>query len=914
MRKILLLIVCALTAAAQTKFEYWPGANYDPSVPTPQKVLGFDFGERIANHVNLVKYLEALAAAEPNRMKLFDYGSSWEGRKLVYAVIGSEANIRRLPEIRADMQKLHDPRKTSPADAQKLMATLPAIIWLAYGVHGNEISSPDAALVTAYHLLASKNDKMVADIFANDLVILMPSQNPDGRNRFIHDYEVGEGLEPDANPAAAEHSESWPGGRTNHYYFDLNRDWLGITQPETIGHVKALQEWYPLIFIDLHEMGTDAQYYFTPESDPYNPYLTKDQHDDLYWFGKNNAKYFDQFGFRYFTREDYDAFYPGYGASWPFYYGGIAMTYENGSTRGLVVRRSDDVTITFKETVRRHFVTSIASCETAAAHRKDFLDMFYRYQTSAMEDAAKDPVKEYILARRGNTSAVDKMAQLLVLQGVEVNRSAAAFTTAGKPYPAGSYVVPLAQPERRMARDLLDPQVSMDEKFLKDEEHRRKLRLRSGIYDVTAWSLPLQFDVDAVASTEKSAGNFTPVKYGDLPPGKIDGGKATVAYLVPWGTTAAAKMLAAGLRANLRIISADRPFKQNGREFSAGTLVIMVKENGATVHDTVEKLAQSTHAEVVATNTSWMDDGPDFGSSRTPYLRRPSILLAWDRPTNGTSAGQARWVLEREFGYPVTVIRTQQMGGIDLGKFQVVILPEGAAYADTLGANGVRRLHEWVQSGGTLIGLGSALNFMAANQMMAIQQENAPGSQAGGTGGGRGGRGAAAAAPTAAATPAAEGRGGSARVPGHLIASEEDFEKTVQPDTQGPSSAHGFLARARVDQEHWITSGVPETVYAMVSGSTIFTPIKEDRGVNAAVYAPADQVMASGYSWDEYRRQLAFKPLVVVQRDGRGNEIGFTTDPNYRGCLDGMNLLFINAVFRGPAHSGGGFGGAEEER
>ncbi len=366
-------------------------------------MLGYDFGDRVSSHANIVKYLQALAAAEPNRMKVFEYGKTWEGRELVYAVIGSEANIKRLPEIRAAMQKLHDPRKTSQAEAQRLMAGLPALIWLAYGVHGNEISSPDAALVTAYHLLAARNDKMIGDIFANALVMICPLQNPDGRNRFIHDFEVNEGLEPDANPIAAEHSESWPGGRTNHYYFDLNRDWLGITQPETIGHVKVLQEWYPLVFIDLHEMGTDAQYYFTPESDPYNPYLTKDQHDDLYWFGKNNAKYFDQFGFRYFTRENYDAFYPGYGASWPFYYGGIAMTYENGSTRGLVVHRSDDVTITYRETVRRHFVTSVASCETVAQHRADLLQAFYKYQVNAMEEAAKDPVKEYILPRRGNT-------------------------------------------------------------------------------------------------------------------------------------------------------------------------------------------------------------------------------------------------------------------------------------------------------------------------------------------------------------------------------------------------------------------------------------------------------------------------------------------------------------------------------
>src|SRR5579884_2651147 len=233
-----LVLALSVAALSQTKFEYWPGASYDPSVPTARKVLGYDFGERIARPEDIIRYLQALAAAEPGRMKVFDYGKTWEGRNLIYAVIGSEANIRRLPEIRAAMKKLHDPRRTPSAEAQKLMAGLPAIIWLAYGVHGNEISSPDAALVTAYHLLASRNDKLVSEVLSNVLVLIDPLQNPDGRNRFVHDFEVNEGLEPDPNPLAAEHTESWPGGRTNHYYFDLNRDWLGITQPETIARIK----------------------------------------------------------------------------------------------------------------------------------------------------------------------------------------------------------------------------------------------------------------------------------------------------------------------------------------------------------------------------------------------------------------------------------------------------------------------------------------------------------------------------------------------------------------------------------------------------------------------------------------------------------------------------------------------------
>ncbi|MGP8243277.1 MAG: M14 family zinc carboxypeptidase [Bryobacteraceae bacterium] len=919
MKKTCFLLFASLlfssgAAWGQSRFEFWPGAVYDPAVPTAQKVLGYDFGERIASHAAIVKYFAALAAAEPARVKIFEYGKTWEGRELFYAVIGSEANLRHLPEIRAGMQKLHDPRKTSAAEAQKLIQGLPSIIWLAYGVHGNEISSPDAAMVTAYHLLAARNDKMVADILANTLTIVNPLQNPDGRNRFLHDFEVNLGLEPDANPLAAEHSEAWPGGRTNHYAFDLNRDWIGITQPETIGHVKALQEWYPQVFIDLHEMGADATYYFTPEADPYNPFLTKEQHDDLYWFGKNDAKYFDRFGFRYFTREEYDDFYPGYGASWPFYLGGLAMTYENGSTRGLVVRRADDTTITFRETVRRHFVTSVASCEVAADNRAKLLDMFYRYQATALQEAeAGGSTREYILPRRGDTSEVDKLAQLLVLQGVEVNRALAPFSLDGKPYPAGSYVISLAQPEARLVKDLLVPQVSMDDKFLTAEERRRKLRQRSEIYDVTAWSLPLEFNVECVPSNARTETGLELVKPGAVPPGSVEG-KASVAYLVPWGTAASARLLAGALRAGLRVLSTDKKFTQNGRVYPDGTLIVMVKDNPPSLLETLRKLAAATGAEVVATDTSWVENGPNFGSSRVIYMKPPAVAIAWDRPTNATSAGETRFVLERQFGYPMTAVRSQQLATADLSRFQVIVLPEAAAegYAGVLGANGARRLHDWVENGGTLIGIGSALSYLGGNGFLAISRENAP-APAGtaNAGAGRGGRGAVTAAE---ASPQAAGRGGAPTVPGQLFATENEMEKATQPDAQAPWPAHGFLARAKVDPDHWIAAGVPETVYTLVSGSSIYTPLKVNQGVNAAYFAAADRVMASGYSWEEFRKQLAFKPLVVVQRSGRGNVIGFTADPNYRASLDGMNLLFLNAIFRGVAHAGGGGRGGREER
>jgi len=274
------------------------------------------------------------------------------------------------------------------------------------------------------------------------------------------------------------------------------------------------------------------------------------------------------------------------------------------------------------------------------------------------------------------------------------------------------------------------------------------------------------------------------------------------------------------------------------------------------------------------------------------------IAMAWDRPTSAGSAGATRFVLERQFGYPVTVIRTQQLAGADLTQFQVIILPDsggGEGYGGVLGANGARRLKDWVEAGGTLIGLGGgALQFMAdpKNSLLAIQQESsvsaAPSEKP--------------AAPAAAGSSAPAAVADAGRVPGKLLTKEEDLAKAVQPEGELPGSAHGILARVKVDQDLWLTAGVPETVYALVMGRAIYTPLKMDKGYNAATFAGPDQVLASGYIWDEYRKQLAFKPFVVVQKDGRGNLIGFTGDPNYRAYLDGLNLLFLNAVFRGPGH------------
>jgi hypothetical protein len=884
-----LLFIPALTGA-EPQFEFWPGAVYDASVPSFSKVLGYLPGERITSHAGILQYFDALSAAAASRIKVFEYGRSWEGRKLIYAVVASESNMKRLAEIRAGMRKLADPGAAADAEAARLMATLPATVWISAGVHGNELSSTEAVMLAAYHLLAARKDPLTDNILAHTVVFLVPTQNPDGHDRFVRHFEQNEGIEPDAHPQSAEHIEPWPGGRGNHYMFDLNRDWIALTQPEIRGQVKALLEWYPLVFADLHEMGANSTYYFAPEAAPFNPHLAKDQVAALDWFGRNNARWFDKFGFSYFTRDVFDALYPGYGASWPSYYGSIAMTYEQASSRGLLMRRADETTFHFRETVQHHFVATLATAETAARNREKLLANFRAFRKSAVEEGRSEAVRAYILPRRGDVAAVDKLACLLADQGVEVKRAAGVVRAAGAEYPAASYAIDMAQPAKRLVRTLLDADVKLEEGFVKEQERRRVKKLPDEIYDVTAWSLALMFNVELVSAASAVEGQFEIVAPGKFPAGRLTHPSATLAFLAPWGSAAQGRLLTGALRQGLRVWSTDKPFVLAGRRYPAGTLIFKVKENGAGLAAKLEALAAATGAEIAGTDSGWVEEGANFGSRHVNELRRPTVALAWDRPVSSLAAGWMRYVLERQYNYPVTPIRVQSLGAADLADVHVLILPDGVAegYATVLGANGIRRLKEWVTAGGTLVAAEGALAFLGDPKaaLLDLPRENA------------------ARPPEPEKKTPGKPEAAGPLVAGKLLASEADYRKAIQAEKELPDAVPGVLVRARIDPDHWITAGVSPTVNALFNGRNIFAPMRIDKGVNAAVFLAADKLVASGYMWRENREQLAYKPLVVVQRQGRGYVIGFTCDPCFRAYLDGMNTLLLNAVFRSPAHTG----------
>ena len=891
------------------QFEFWPGAQYDPSIPTIKQVLGHAPGERISPPADIQRYFEALAKAAPERVRLHEYARSWEGRPLTYAVIASPENIKRIDDIKASMQKLYDPRKTTPAEARRLIETLPLVLNLSYGVHGNEISSPDAAMLTAYHLLAAQNDTIVKQFYRDTVLLIDPTQNPDGRNRFVQNYEVSEGIEPDPSPFSAERAEPWPGGRTNHYYFDMNRDWFAMTQPETVGRIHYMREWWPVVVVDLHEMGTDSSYFFAPGSEPFNPHVLKSQLESSAMFGKNNAKWFDLLGYTYFTREVFDEFYPGYGSGWPWFYGGIGMTYENASVRGLAARRSDGSIYVYRDSVRKHFVASISTCETASNNRRKLLEDFYNYHVSAIEEGKREAVREYILPRRGDVSAVDKLAHLMAEQGIEVNQARASFLGGDKQYPEGSYLIPLAQPRKRYVRSLLDKDVPLTKEFAAEQERRRKKKLPDEIYDVTAWSLPLLYNVECVGAEQPVQAQSKPVTGPYEPRGGVTG-IAKVAYLVPWGTQASGRFLAAALRDGLKVLSVNKAFAQNGRTYPSGTLTILVKENGESVHGAVERIARSSGAEAVATDTGWTESGINFGSSNTFRLKKPAIAMLWDSPATSASAGSTRYVLERQFNYPVTVIRSQVFAHADLSQFNVIILPDGR-YGPLLSGAVGEKLHSWVHNGGTLIAIGSAMTALASvpNGLLNVQQEGlAP--DVGKDSGKDAGKPAEGARPVATASNPPAAGSSPALAPGKIFTKPEDLRNAIQPEHPMPDGVAGVVARANVDPETWVTAGVSPVLHLMLNGGLIFSPIRIDHGVNAVTFAGPDELVESGYLWDENRKQLAYKPAVVVENQERGWVVGFVTDPTFRGFMDGENILFLNAVFRAPL---GGHGLGQQE-
>ena len=897
---MLFSFLLALQVAAAPVPELAPGTKYDSRIPTLKQVLGHEPGDAITPPEDIATYLRALHQAAPDRTRLIEYARSWEGRPLWLFVVASAERMTRLEQVKADLRRRADPRRLSPADGDRLARELPVVTWLMHGVHGNEISSSEAALAEAYHLLAAQGDADVAAIPRESVVVIDPMQNPDGRARFVTQNLLGRAADPDPYPLSAEHDEPWPGGRVNHYLFDMNRDWFAQSQLETRGRIRAMLEWFPHVVVDLHEMGGDSSYYFAPPAHPLNPHITKSQQASFDLFGKANAATFDERGFAYFIRENYDSFYPGYGESWPIFQGAVGMTYEQASARGLAWKRTDEATLTYRDGMVHHFTSAITTAATAAKNRERLVRDFLEYRRSAAQEGEKSGTREYVIVPGADRSRALRLARNLVTQGIEVRAAQEPVKLGTRTIAAGAFLVSNAQPSGRLIRNLLDPDTRQDDPFLKEQDRRRRLRLGDQIYDITAWSLPLVFDVEVVTSPAAFTGRTSPVYAEDdrniedvyvVP-------SAKVAYLLPWGSATAAavsEMLAAGIR----VRHAALPFTLAGRSYPAGTAIVRRSENGADLVARLGPILARHDPEVVGTDTAYQEEGISLGSANVHALKAPRVLLAWDAPTQTNSAGFARWVLERRFGVRASAVRVGSMSRADLDDFDVIVLPSGT-YGPLAGDEPLRRLREWVRGGGTLITLADATRWAASVNLLETPAELRGGKpdtpeRTGSSGSGSSGP-ADPSAPSGSASPPASGSQAASG------ASSFDYDKAIQPERERPENTPGGILRVMMDQEHWLTSGQDGELQAIVEGNRVFTPIRLDKGRNVGVYAPKDRLVASGLVWDEARDQLAQKAFLIHQPIGQGHLIAFAEEPNYRAFAEATELLFINAVLLGPAY------------
>ena len=864
MRTLLLVLFLSLSSLSfsQQSMEFFPGGTYDPSVPTPGSVLGYEVGMRFTDYRNLERYLDKLSSSS-NRIQRVVYGETYERRPLQALIISTPSNLARLEEIKASNKKLTDPRLfKSKSEADALLKNLPGIVYLSYGVHGNESSSTEAAMQVAYQLCAG-TDQRTKEILENTVIILDPAVNPDGRERYVQWYNTAIGANPNTNPDALEHSEPWPGGRTNHYYFDLNRDLSWMTQKETQARVSFYRQWMPHVHVDYHEMGHTSTYFFFPAAAPFHEALPEEVKKWGTIYGKGNAKAFDELGIAYFVGEDFDMFYPGYGDSWPTFNGAIGMTYEQaGSGRaGLGIRKPGGEILTLRERARNHFITSIATLETTAKNRVERLQDFYKFWETGVRGAST--VKGYLFKEETDPNRVAKLVSILLRQGIEVHQlreparlPATRFfskKSASESFPQGTYLVPLNQPQSRLARALLEPQAVARDTFF---------------YDVSAWSLPVAYGV-AGYSVEGALPAAT--KLTRVPPtnGGIVDEKARYAYIIPWERNDAIKLVWQLLEREYKLSVATRTFEARGRAFGPGTIIAPLGPNPEALHEDIRLLAETFGVEVFAVHSGLTESGISLGSNRVRLLKKPEIALLTGAPVFGNDFGELWYLFDQELEIPVTPIRATDLGEANLSRYDVIILPDGGNYQSIFDSVRVDKLKRWVQGGGVLIGLENGARFLTKSRSGI----------------------------TPATLKSEKKEDEKSKEEKEVEKARKDSRKRLtlfeQQETDRLEQIPGTIFKTLVDTTHPIGYGYSGELFVLKGNAEPFELPETGKNI---VRFTRDSVQASGYVPHEKAKRIADSGYIMEFQLGQGKVVLFAESVSFRMFWASLPKLLVNAV------------------
>jgi hypothetical protein len=837
------------------------GGELDAGLPSPQGFLGYPLGARFTHHDRVLGYLTALAEAS-DRVALWSYGSTYEGRPLTLAAVSSAENIARLEEIRRDHLRLADPTRLAGKERERLLDELPVVVWLGYGVHGNESSSTEAALATVYLLAAAEGES--AARLDGMVVLIDPLSNPDGRERYVHAYEQRRGREADPDPGALEHQEPWPGGRQNHYLIDLNRDWAWATQQETRRRLTAYREWEPQVHVDLHEMSSRSSYFFPPAADPILPLIANGNLAWLDVFGRANAEAFDRNGWIYYNAENFDLFYPGYGDSYPFLRGAVGMTYEmaGGGAAGLAIRLPDGRTLTLADRVARHLTASLATAAAAAAHRRELLASFAE---ARLAGSRGEPVS--YLWEASQPEALE-LASLLALHGIQVHRLSRsadlAVTPAGlaqtavparRAFAEGDFAVSTRQPLASLARALLSQRAAMPESFLERQRQRVEQGLDPEFYDITGWALPLAYNL-RLWQMEGEPGALQIFLAGSAVGGGMTGSGDLGYLLAPRGLVtyrAAARMERQGIRFRLALV----PLEVAGVPYPPGTLFIPRRDNREDLDDVLAALAEETGCELRRVATSYRGEGVSLGSDQVVPVRPLRVGLLLGEGIRPTAAGSLWHLLDQEVELPLDLLALDPADRLDLSGLDVLVLPDGNGYRQAFAEEQVEALGRWLEAGGTLVAVGDAVEWLGEAKLTSFETwkpEQSPQS-----------------------TP---GRGA------------QDLDRL-------PLYTPGAVVATEMAPGHPLTLGLPSPPPVLVRGTLILRATKKPQ---QDILTVAGQTpVLSGFAWPEAEDRLTGSLLVGLETRGAGRVVAFAQEPAFRLFWRGTMPLFLNAVMYGPS-------------
>ncbi|WP_445384476.1 M14 family zinc carboxypeptidase [Robiginitalea sp. IMCC44478] len=832
---IFLTLMC-LTALAQEEsgLSYFlpDGISYDPSIPTPEEIIGHEVGAWHVTHDKLVMYMHALDKAS-DRISLTNRGETFEGRPILLLTVTAPENHQRLEDIRRQHLSLSESGSAS-ADIDQM----PVVVYQGFSIHGNEPSGANAGLAYAYHLAAAQGAEMEAML--KDMVILMdPSFNPDGLQRFAYWANTNKSINLNPDNNEREYHEVWPGGRTNHYWFDLNRDWLPVQLPESRTRIETFHNWMPNVLTDHHEMGTNATFFFQPgvpsRVHPLTPEINQELTAEI---GTYHARALDQIGSLYYSEEGYDDYYYGKGSTFPDVNGSIGILFEQASSRGHI-QESENGILTFPFTIRNQFTTALSTIEAAWNMRTKLLDYQRDYYRDIQAEVKRNRTKAIVFGHPKDGARAWHLAEILKRHKIRVHQLTADWKHNGKEYKKDmSFVVPMDQKNPRLIQAMFEKRTTFTDSLF---------------YDISAWTFPLAFNLEYDELSSLPSVGPALEKLPEMK-GAVDR-SSKYAYLFEWHQYYTPKALNHILQKGLRAKVATKPFRLRGRDYDYGSIMIPVQgQNLATdeLHAFLQEVAAESGLEILGVDTG-LTEGIDLGSRDFEALKRQKVAIIVGNGIRSYDAGEIWHLFDTRYGMQLTKIDTEYLSRANLDSYTDIIVPGGWG-SGGLSEGNISKLKNWVREGGTLIGYRNAANWLEKNEFLKLNFRKDT-----------------------------------------LVAKDISFVE--KRDFQGAQVTGGAIFEAKLDLSHPINYGYTQDRIALFRNTNIYLDPEENSYDNPILYT--QNPLLSGYISEENAALISGSAPFKVQRSGRGRVILFTDNTNFRAFWYGTNKLLMNAIFFG---------------